>query len=169
MAKQKLTPEKRAALRKELSRMLAAGVAPGKIMKTLSVKYGISTEGMRWYVKGARASKKESTPSSAPAPQPKAARGPARKATKAVAKKKRRSPKASRNGQPVRLPGLLHTMSEKSLKYLLAAKKLVPSLETARRRAAQLQARIHKMGLHFRVASRKANKIARKIQKLAKG
>src|SRR5947207_2403930 len=105
MPKPKLTPEQKVALRKDLKTKLAAGVPRSVILETLSKKYGISSEGMRWYLKGATPSKKQSLANKAkPAPQSKAARGPARKAAKVVAKRKSPSPKGTSNGHAAGLP-----------------------------------------------------------------
>src|ERR1700704_5536934 len=58
MAKQKLTPEKRALLRKALAAKVKAGIGRSEILKSLSTQFGITTEGMRWYYKEAAGTNK---------------------------------------------------------------------------------------------------------------
>src|SRR5205814_2028132 len=142
MAKQKLTPEKRDALRKELAAKLKAGLPRVKILKSLSDKFGITTEGMRWYwnaASGNGAPKKaapaaKSKPAAGPRPAPKAPKKSIRKAPAA----KVAAQKPSQNGNSLHLPEILnHTEGE--LKRILAAKKLVPHLEAATRREQELR------------------------------
>jgi hypothetical protein len=168
MAKQKLTPEKRAALRKELAAKIKAGLPRVKILKSLSDKFGITTEGMRWYWNAASsngAPKKvaplaKSKPAPSPRPAPKKA---IRKATAA----KVAAPKPSQNGSSLHLPEILnHTEGE--LKRILAAKKLVPYLEAATRREQELRKHVKTLSREIRAESSKARKLQRQIKKLAK-
>jgi hypothetical protein len=169
MPKPKLTPAEKSSLRKELKAKVAAGVSRSEILKTLSKKYGISSEGMRYYLKGestgkkAPKAKKENRGSKsemAPKSTKKAAKGPA--------KKRSPSPKATSNGHAAGLPAILKELSEKHLTHLLAAQKLVPALEASRRREGELRDGVRRLGRELRAESAKARKIHREIKRLAR-
>ena len=51
MAKKKLSDAQRAAIKKEITRKLAAGESRTSVGRQLSKKYGVSTVTIRWYVK----------------------------------------------------------------------------------------------------------------------
>lgn len=172
MAKQKLTPEKRVALRKELHAKQAAGVSRSAILKSLSAKFGISPEGMRWYLKE---KSPNGSPQKAAAPsKPKAIKGgsrgqkPAAKGPHGTKPRKAPSPKPALNGNSLHLPEVLNRLTEKDLKQLLAAKKLVPDLEASRRRERELRARVRDLGRELRAESSKARKIQRQIKRLSR-
>jgi hypothetical protein len=171
MAKQKLTPEKRIALRKDLAAKMKAGLPRVKILKSLSDKFGITTEGMRWYWNAASGNgtpKKSapaatSRPATGPRPAPKAQKRAFRKAPAA----KLAAPKLSQNGSSLHLPEILnHTEGE--LRRILAAKKLVPHLEAATRREQELRKHVKTLSRELRAESSKARKLQRQIRKLAK-
>jgi hypothetical protein len=171
MAKQKLTPEKRDALRKELAAKLKAGLPKVKILKSLSEKFGISTEGMRWYWNAASANGtlKKAAPSAKS--KPAVGRRPAPKTPKKAVRKSRAAkayaPKPSQNGSSLHLPEILnHTEGE--LKRLLAAKKLVPDLEAATRREQELRKHVKTLARELRAESSKARKLQRQIKRLAR-
>ena len=171
MAKQKLTPEKRLALRKELAAKLKAGLPRVKILKSLSDKFGISTEGMRWYWNAASGN---GTPKkAAPAAKSKPANGrrPAPKAPKKVVHKapaaKVHAAKPSQNGNSLHLPEILKH-SEGEFKRFLAAKKLVPHLEAATRREQELRKSVQNLSRELRAESSKARKLQRQIKRLAR-
>jgi hypothetical protein len=168
MAKQKLTPEKRVALRKELAAKIKAGLPRVKILKSLSDKFGITTEGMRWYW---NAGSSNGTPKkAAPAAKSKPVTGPRPAPKKALRKAlvaKMHAPKPSQNGNSLHLPEILnHTEGE--LKRILAAKKLVPHLEAATRREQELRKHVKTLSRELRAESSKARKLQRQIRKLAK-
>jgi hypothetical protein len=171
MAKQKLTPEKRAALRKELAAKIKAGLPRVKILKSLSDKFGISTEGMRWYWNAASSNgspKKaaplaKNKPAAGPLPAPKVPKKPIHKAPAA----KVRAPKPSQNGNSLHLPEILKH-SEGEFKRFLAAKKLVPHLEAATRREQELRKSVQSLSHELRAESSKARQLQRQIKKLAK-
>jgi hypothetical protein len=162
MAKQKLTPERRTLLRKELKANLAAGVEKSEILKSLSAKYGITSEGMRWYLNAA-------SPNGS-ARRGKAARGksrkkkPGRKGSRGARARKARGPRA----RAVHLPGVLGQLTEKALRGLLAAKRLVPALDASRQREEELRARVRDLNRELRAESGKARKIQRQIKRLAR-
>ena len=197
MAKQKLTPEKREALRKELAAKIKAGLPRVKILKSLSDKFGISTEGMRWYWNAASGNgtpKKAAPPAkSKPAAGPRVAlkthkkAAPAAKSKPAKTKSRRPAPKAptkkaihkapvtkvraakpSQNGSSLQLPGILAQHTEKEFKRFLAAKKLVPHLEAATRREQELRKSVESLSRELRAESSKARQLQRQIKKLAK-
>jgi hypothetical protein len=170
MAKQKLTPEKRAALRKELAAKLKAGIPRVKILKSLSDKYGISTEGMRWYWYAAssngspkKAAKSKPAKTKDRRPAPKAPKKAIHKATAA----KVHAAKPSQNGSSLHLPDILKH-SEGEFKRFLAAKKLVPHLEAATRREQELRKSVKSLSRELRAESSKARQLQRQIKKLAK-
>jgi len=166
MAKQKLTPEKRALLRKELAAKVKAGVGRSEILKSLSTRFGITTEGMRWYYKDATGTKKPKK--AAPVAKSKPAAGP-RPAPKAPKRAIRKSPaaKTSQNGSSLHLPEILKH-SEGDLKRLLAAKRLVPHLEAATRREQELRKHVKSLSRELRAESSKARKLQRLIRRLAR-
>jgi hypothetical protein len=170
MAKQKLTPEKRDALRKELAAKIKTGMPRVEILKSLSDKFGISTEGMRWYWNAASGN---GSPKKAVAvAKNKAAKG--RRAAPKVSKKaihkslaaKVRAPKPLQNGNSLHLPEILKH-SEGEFKRFLAAKKLVPHLEAATRREQELRKRVRDFSRDLRAASAKTRKLQRQIKRLA--
>jgi hypothetical protein len=172
MAKQKLTPEKRAALRKELAAKIKAGIPRVKILQSLSDKYGISTEGMRWYWNAASsngtpkktAPSAKSKPAAGPRPAPKAPKKALRKAPVA----KVHAAKPSQNGNSLHLPGILTQHTEGEFKRFLAAKKLVPHLEAATRRELELRKSVQRYSRELRAETSKARKLQRQIRKLAR-
>lgn len=172
MAKQKLTPEKKAALRKELKAKLAAKVSRSEILKSLSTKFGISPEGIRWYLNAESpngSSKKVKPPKKAKAVKAQSRKKkPAKKGFQATKAKKAHPSKPSSNGSALHLPELLGRLTEKALKGLLAAKRLVPVLEASRRREQELRSRVRGLSGELRVESSKARKLQRQIKKLAK-
>jgi hypothetical protein len=175
MAKQKLTPEQRAALRTELKAQLAAGMERSEILKSLSEKYGITPEALRWYLnaespnastgkaKKAKAAKKVKA-AKAKNRKPRAAK----KAPKRARAKKAHPRKAPPNGRALHLPKVLGELTEKALKGLLAAKRLVPSLEVSRRREYELKTQIRSLSGELRAERTKARRIQRRIKKLAR-
>jgi hypothetical protein len=167
MAKQKLTPEKRVALRKELKRKLAAGVSRSEILKTLSTKFGITPEGMRWYLKEKFPKRSKASTAST------GKRGMARRGGQTLGKqgakaKKATSAKPALNGSALHLPEVLNRLTERDLKRLLSAKKMVPDLEASRRREQELRTRVRELGRELRAESYKARKIQRQIKRLAR-
>lgn len=171
MAKQKLTPEKRDALRKELAAKIKARIPRVNILKSLSDKFGISTEGMRWYW---NAAKGNGTPKKAgSAAKNKAVKG--RRAAPNAPKKtihkspaaKARAPKPSQNGNSLHLPEILKH-SEGEFKRFLAAKKLVPHLEAATRREQELRKGVQKLSRELRAESSKARQLQRQIKTLTR-
>jgi hypothetical protein len=148
MAKQKLTPEKRAALRKELATKLKAGIPRVKILQSLSDKFGISTEGMRWYWNAASSN------------------GTPKKALHKAPATKVRVPKPSHNGNSLHLPGILTQHTEGELKRILAAKKLVPHLEAATRREQELRRNVKRLSRELRAENTKARQLQRQIKTL---
>ena len=171
MAKQKLTPAKRVILRKEVAAQIKAGVPRVEILKSLSVKFGISTEGMRWYYKDACANGTPKKP--AHATNKKAAEGrrsapiSTKKALRKAPRVKALATKPSQNGNSLHLPEILnHTEGE--LKRILAAKKLVPHLEAATRREQELRKSVKSLSRELRGESTKARKLQRQIKKLTR-
>jgi hypothetical protein len=51
MARKKLSPSQRAAIRKEILKRLGAGTSRTAVSRDLSKKYGVSTVTIRWYIK----------------------------------------------------------------------------------------------------------------------
>jgi hypothetical protein len=196
MAKQKLTPEKREALRKELKAKIKAGLSRVEILKSLSDKFGISTEAMRWYWNAASASgtpKKVAPPAkSKPAAGPRVALKASKKAAPAAKSKpaktkgprpapnapkkvihkapvaKAHAAKPSQNGNTLHLPGILAQHTEGEFKRFLAAKKLVPHLEAATRREQELRKSVESLSRELRAESSKARQLQRQIKRLAK-
>ena len=168
MAKQKLTPEKRLSLRKELAAKIKAGLPRVQILKALSDKFGISTEGMRWYWNAASAS---GTPKKAAKSKPAAGPRPAPKAPKKAAHRspaaKVRAPRPSQNGSSLHLPDILKH-SEGEFKRFLAAKKLVPHLEAATRREQELRKTVKSLSRELRAESSKARQLQRQINTLTR-
>jgi hypothetical protein len=169
MAKQKLTPEKRVVLRKELAAKIKAGVPRVKILKSLSVKFGITTEGMRWYYKDASGNgTPKKTASAAKSKEPAPKTPAAKKAIHKASAAKLAAPKASQNGHSLNLPGILTQHSEGELRRILAAKKLVPHLEAATRREQELRKSVKSLSRELRAESSKARQLQRQIRKLTK-
>jgi hypothetical protein len=172
MAKQKLTPEKRVELRKELKAQLAAGVKRSEILKSLSAKYGITTEGLRWYLNAVSpngSARKPKAPKRSKASKSKSRRQkPTKKRPKRARAKRAYSRKSSSNGYALHLPKALGSLTEKALKGLLAARRLVPRLEASRRREQELRESVRDLGRELRVESTKARKIQRRIRRLAR-
>jgi hypothetical protein len=172
MAKQKLTPEKKAALRKELKAKLSAKVSPSEILKSLSAKFGISPEGVRWYMNAESpngSSKKVKAPKKAKAAKAKSRKPrPAKKTAKRAKAKRAYSRKPSSNGRALHLPKFLGTLTEKALKGLLAAKKLVPHLESVRQKEEELRQGVRNLMSKLRAMSSKARRLQRRIKKLVR-
>jgi hypothetical protein len=171
MAKQKLTPEKRDALRKELAAKLKAGIPRVKILQSLSDKFGISTEGMRWYWNAASGNGTPKKAVPAAKSEPAKGRRPAPKAPKKAIRKapaaKVHASKPSQNGNSLHLPEILKH-SEGEFKRFLAAKKLVPHLEAATRRERELRKSVKSLSRDLRAESSKARQLRRQIKKLAR-
>jgi hypothetical protein len=175
MAKQKLTPEKREALRKELKAKIKAGLSRVEILKSLADRYGISTEAMRWYWNAASAngtpkkvapaakSKPAKTKSRRPAPK-----APTKKAIHKTRVTKVRAAKPSQNGSSLQLPSILAQHTEKEFKRFLAAKKLVPHLEAATRREQELRKSVKSLSRELRAESSKTRKLQRQIRNLTR-
>jgi hypothetical protein len=175
MAKQKLTPAKRIALRTELKSQLSAGVERSEILKSLSAKYGITTEGLRWYLNAESPSgsaRKARTPKKARATKTAKAKTrrqkPAKKGPKRHRAKRAYTRKPSSNGHALHLPKVLGELTEKALKGLLAAKRLVPRLEAATRRERELKAEIRSLSGEVRAERTKARRIQGQIKRLAR-
>jgi hypothetical protein len=172
MAKQKLTPEKRVALRTELKSQLSAGVKRSEILNSLSKKYGITPEGLRWYLNAE--SPNGSARKAKAAKKTKAAKGKSRKPRAAKKGPKRawarnaRAAKASSNGHALHLPKVLGSLTEKALKGLLAAKRLVPHLVASRRREQELRSSVRDLSQELRAETSKARRLERRIKKLAR-
>ncbi len=166
MAKQKLTPEKRAILRKVLAAKVKAGMSRSEILNSLSAQFGITTEGMRWYYKDATGTKKPKKAASAAKSKPASGPRPAFKAQK-KALRKAAAVKPSQNGSSLHLPEILKH-SEGELRRILAAKKLVPHLEAATRREQELRRSVKRLSRELRTESTKARKLQRQIQRLAR-
>lgn len=173
MAKQKLTPDKRVELRKELKAQVAAGVKRSEILKSLSAKYGITPEGLRWYLNAESPSrsvrKAKATKKVASGKTKSRKEKPAKKAAKrAWGKRASAAAKASSNGHALHLPKVLGELTEKALKGLLAAKRLVPSLEASARREQELKTQIRSLSGELRAERTKARRIHRHIKRLAR-
>lgn len=173
MAKQKLTPEERVVLRQELKAQMSAGVKTSEILKSLSKKYGITPEGLRWYMNGAsgsgtarkeKAVKKKAKAAKANSRKQK----PAKKTPKRAKAERAHSRKPSSNGHALHLPKVLGGLTEKALKGLLAAKRLVPSLEASRRLEEKLREGVRSLLRRLRLVGSKARKLQRQIKRLAR-
>jgi hypothetical protein len=173
MAKQKLTPEKRVILRNEVAAKIKAGLPRVEILKSLSAKFGISTEGMRWYYKDASGNgipKKAAAPAKSKPAKTKGRRSAQKAPNKAIHNApaaKVRAPKPSQNGNSLHLPDILKH-SEGEFKRFLAAKKLVPHLEAATRREQKLRKGVQKLSRELRAESSKARQLQRQIKTLTR-
>jgi hypothetical protein len=172
MAKQKLTPEKRVALRTELKSQLSAGVKRSEILKSLSEKYGISTEGLRWYLNAESpngSAKKTKAPKKVSAAKAKSRKQkPAKKAPNRAQAKRAYSRRPSSNGHALHLPKVLGSLTEKALMGLLAAKRLMPRLEASRRREEAMRRGVRTLLSKLRAMSSKARRLQRRIKKLVR-
>jgi len=165
MAKRKLTPQKREVLRNELTAKLAAGVEKREILSSLSAKYGITPEGMRWYLNAA--SPNGSVKKGRPAKGRRPGKKPGPKASRGTRARKARAPRAASRGRTLQLAEVLGQLTEKALKGLLAARRLVPALEASQEREQELRTRQRNLSRELRAERVKARKIQRAIKRLA--
>jgi hypothetical protein len=134
MAKRKLDKSQRTAIRKEISTKLSAGVRQSELLQSIAKEYSISTESVRWYLKDVRKAGRS---------RPRKANGRAALHGAGRAPKRRRAPthvsKASSNGHGKSLLELVRNVSANALRRALEAKKLLPTLESLRKRYANLE------------------------------
>jgi hypothetical protein len=158
MAKKKLSPSKREALRKEIGEQFAAGVPRIKIVNGLSKKYGIAPITMRWYLRtGFQSHSGSRLPSLNPASST-----PDRSAVTRGQLHQPSPPLAAD------LPKILFDRSEAQLKRLLEAKKLIPRLQAARDRERKLQEQIRRLDRERRAEASRAVTIERQVRALSK-
>ena len=134
MAKRKLDDSQRAAIRKEISAKLSAGVHQSDVLQSIAKRYSISSESVRWYLKDVRKGRRSgSRKASGRTVLHGAGRAPKRgRAFKPVSK-------ASRNGHGKSLLEIVKSVSANALRRALEAKKLLPTLESLRKRYANLE------------------------------
>lgn len=162
MAKRKLSPSQRAAIRKELAELLKTAKTQAEALRTVAKKYNITTITARWYAKSL-----------------KGAARPGGKAAKAGATGKapaaRRAPKASvqRNGHAAGAGGVqalvagITDAAERALARARRAQKLVPQWQIYVKKELSLRKLEKKVRANLRAAARKAKVLGRKIKELA--
>ena len=169
MAKRKLSPEDREALRREMSEQIKSGAEQSDVLKAVSAKYSISVESARWYLKSMKGVPKRKKKSRKKATSKRKAKPVRRPKTRAKVrrKRKRRIMKGRKApGAAIQMKRLVEELSEAALRRALSAKALFPKLEKQRRRETSLKEAHRKSGLALREAARGVEKLKRKIQGL---
>lgn len=141
MAKRKLSPEKRAALREDLKKMMGGDKKTADVLREVSAKYGITTITARWYLK-----------SIGVAPKARGGkRGPGRPAG------------SSSSG---RLPKNLGQIVEVQSAKANEAKRLAPKWQRLIDRESDLRRQALKIERRLELVSRRAVKLERRIHDL---
>jgi len=170
MPKTKLTNERRDALRKEIARSVKAGTPQAHIFETLSKKYGVSSEAIRYYLKalskkaGLKAKKGAAQASPKAAKPVKAGKGKASKNPKSVVKPQARKARAkftSRGLAALRISDAVKGLTAKDLERALEARRLLPALEASRASALSLRVKAKE-------AAAQAARLERQFQKLVR-
>lgn len=172
MAKQKLTKDQKESLRKELREGLTSGAQRSEMLDTLSRKYGITAESVRWHLnrldhidKGPSKRKGRSRRTSRGVGAPRARRG--RRPRKTAAAGAAGKP-TSRGAQSPRLRDLIQQLSVRTLRRALHAKRLLPQLEASTRRERQLAQRDRQIRRLLRKARLQRRKLERRIRRLTR-
>lgn len=159
MAKQKLDPERRETLRRELREALASGTRQSQILDSMSRKYGIALETVRYHLKRLDHTEKS-------APTKKARRGRPRRVRKAAQTALKARHTAVPAGRPVRLLDVVSQLSERALRRALKAKKLIPQLEASIRRERRLAERQRAIRRALRAAKTRRRTLQNRISRL---
>lgn len=170
MPKNKLTDEKRDALRQEIKRGVKAGTPQARILETLSKKYGVSSEAIRYYLKaltkktGLKAKKAAVKGAPKGAKPVKVGKGKASKSPKSIVKPQARKARAkftSRGLAALRISDAVKGLTAKDLERALQARNLLPALEASRARAESLRAKAREAAVQAARLERQFRKLVR--------
>lgn len=149
----KLTKEKRSELRKEIGEQVAAKADLGSIVKTLSTKYGIGENAVRWH-------HKRVVRGSTPAPQPAAKRGRPRSSTaKKAARKLRRSASRGRPSSFRMLAAALGKVSPADLRRAIKASRLQVKYDALVKHASHLRRQLKATEMGARALERRIARV----------
>jgi hypothetical protein len=155
MAKRKLSPDQREAIRKEMRQGMAQKKKTIDIINAASEKYGITTITARWYLKSLSGGRKRAS-----------TRRP--KQSRRVSRRRGRRPgvRLTTNGSSLRIVQQVTSVADKTLKRALEAKKLIPKWQVYVRKEASLRQLESKLKVQLRRVSSKASALHRRIQAL---
>jgi hypothetical protein len=151
-----LSERQRSAIRDEIKTRISSGVPKKAIVKALSAKYKISPITLRWYIRTQPGIEK-SHKFHVVAPSVPAAT---------------EHPGGASGGHgvgsaSVPLTSILNQLSDKRVKRLLAAKKLVPELELVRRHESAIRGKIRNLQRQLQADESKARAIEQRIKRLS--
>ncbi len=162
MAKRKLSQDQRESIKDEITKGLKAGTPLAELIKSLSGKYGITTETVRYYSRGSNGASRRTAAKSAGKRSGGSARGTRR--TRRIVR--RRTARTSRGnglfrGRASRFLQAVTSLSETELRSAIVAKRLLKAYNGLREREKDLLRQVRKV-------SRKARRLARKLQRLGR-
>jgi len=158
MAKRKLSDSQRRALREDIWSKMIAGVPRNELVKSLSSKYKISPISMRWYLRTQPPVPAARSTGSAQGPAPEAVGAPQAGIPFG---------KEAGGGQDVSLLSVLNGLTERKIKSLMEAKRLIPKLQVFRRHELELRGRIRELEKKLESEVGKARGMEAQIKRLA--
>jgi hypothetical protein len=158
MAKRKLSPVQRQAIRTEIRRRLAARQAPAQITRELAKKYGIAPISARHYLRSLRKT------SGKPAAR-KAAEKAAQKPSSARRPKHLPVSRASKNGKLV-LVGILESKAAAAFKNAKEARRLLPRWQALVHKENTLESNRIRLERELRGIRKQASAIGSRIKAL---
>jgi hypothetical protein len=161
VAKRKLSEAQRVSIRRNIRSKVAAGDPQADILRTISARFKVSPETVRWYLKSAS----NGAPGHRPGPKSHPA-GAGKKAASAARTRAASKRRPSAGGKSHRLLDLVRSMSEEGLKRALAAKRLLPRLEAKIAQKLRLEGLARTVRKALRAAEAQAAKLRRKVARL---
>jgi hypothetical protein len=153
MAKRKLSPQQRLAIRKVIEQGLAQKRKISEILRGVAEKYEITTVTARWYLKSLR-----------PGTTPRGRKASARRRPAG------RRPGAKRrhlsNGVSFKLVEQVQSVARLTLKRALEAKKLIPKWQVYVKKEASLRRLVSRASHELKAITSKATALRKRIQAL---